>query len=213
MDVNLAGINKQQQFLVSVHFRTKHRFIITFNICHYCHMTSSNTRPPDKSVYLKIIFLFLNQNICCGYSKEPSRWDGSFEHPKHMIKLMDKKIIAILHKLFLLNWPYAILCRTPMEHARTLRTMYHSALKNRLEISAIWQPLLFGILRPMVRLGTFKNFAWPICKLYTHIRDRREMKIQAKVHICATHITEILSTGLLKLSTNKYFYWVSPRVV
>ena len=34
----------------------------------------------------KTIFLFLNQNICCGYSKEPSRWDGSLEHPKHMQK-------------------------------------------------------------------------------------------------------------------------------
>ena len=56
----------------------------------------------------KLFFLFLNQNICCGYSKEPSRWDGSFEHPKHMFKLMDKKIIAILSKLFLLNWPYAV---------------------------------------------------------------------------------------------------------
>ena len=26
--------------------------------------------------------------------------------PKHMFQLMDKKIIAILRKLFLLNWPY-----------------------------------------------------------------------------------------------------------
>ena len=52
-------------------------------------------RPAFKSVYLKIIFLFLNQNRCCGYSKEPSQWDGSFDHPKHMFKLMDKKIIAI----------------------------------------------------------------------------------------------------------------------
>ena len=26
-----------------------------------------------KSVYQKLIFLFLNQNICCGYSKEPSQ--------------------------------------------------------------------------------------------------------------------------------------------
>ena len=30
-----------------------------------------------------------------------------FEHPKHMFKLMDKKIIAILRRIFLLNWPYA----------------------------------------------------------------------------------------------------------
>ena len=28
-------------------------------------------RPRDKSGKLKIIFLFLNQNIFCGYSKEP----------------------------------------------------------------------------------------------------------------------------------------------
>ena len=34
-----------------------------------------------KIVYQKIIFLFLNQNICCGYSKESSEWDGSFELP------------------------------------------------------------------------------------------------------------------------------------
>ena len=38
-----------------------------------------------------MIFLFLDQNICCGYSKEPCQWDGSFGHPKHMLKLMDKK--------------------------------------------------------------------------------------------------------------------------
>ena len=44
----------------------------------------------------KLFFLFLNQNICCGYSKEPSQWDGSFEHPKHMFKLMAKEINAIL---------------------------------------------------------------------------------------------------------------------
>ena len=33
-------------------------------------------------------FFFLNQNICYGYSKEPSHWYGSFQHPKHMFKLM-----------------------------------------------------------------------------------------------------------------------------
>ena len=43
-----------------------------------------------------IIFLFLNQNICCGYSKEPSQCDGSFEHPKHMFKLMGKNIFTIV---------------------------------------------------------------------------------------------------------------------
>ena len=55
----------------------------------------------------KLFFLFFNQNICCGYSKEPSLWDGSFEHPKHMFKLMDKEIITILPWKTLLNWTYA----------------------------------------------------------------------------------------------------------
>ena len=43
----------------------------------------------------QLFSLFLIQNICCGCSKEASQWDGSFEHPKHMLKLMGKKIIAI----------------------------------------------------------------------------------------------------------------------
>ena len=44
----------------------------------------------------KIIFLFLNQNICCGYSKEPSQWDSSFEHRKHMPIIIGKKIFTTL---------------------------------------------------------------------------------------------------------------------
>ena len=44
----------------------------------------------------KYFFLFLNQNICCWYSKEPSKWDGSFEHPKHVLKIMGNKIFTIL---------------------------------------------------------------------------------------------------------------------
>ena len=59
----------------------------------------------------EIIFLFLNQNICCVYSKEPSQWDSSFEHPKQMFKLMGKKIFTILRSIFfylnlctLCNW-------------------------------------------------------------------------------------------------------------
>ena len=40
-------------------------------------------------VYIKLFFLFLNPNICCGYSKEPSRCDGSFQHTKHMLTRND----------------------------------------------------------------------------------------------------------------------------
>ena len=53
-----------------------------------------------------LIFLFLNKNICCGYSQEPCGLEGSFEHPKHMFKLMNKKKIATLHSKVLLNWSY-----------------------------------------------------------------------------------------------------------
>ena len=70
-------------------------------------LLKASTGPKIRERNWKLFFLFLNQNICCGYSKEPSRWVSSFEHPKHMFKLMDKKIIAILRKLFFLKWPYA----------------------------------------------------------------------------------------------------------
>ena len=55
-----------------------------------------------KSVYQKNNFLISLPKICCGYSKEPSQWDGSFEHPKHMLEIMGKKILTILGWNFLL---------------------------------------------------------------------------------------------------------------
>ena len=54
----------------------------------------------------KLYFLFLNRNICCGYSKEPSKWDGSFGHPKHMFQLMGKEIDAILGTQTIRIWTY-----------------------------------------------------------------------------------------------------------
>ena len=54
----------------------------------------------------KLFSLFLIQNICCGYSKEPSQWDGSFERPKLMFKLIGKKIYSILRLYNFLIWIY-----------------------------------------------------------------------------------------------------------
>ena len=51
----------------------------------------TNTSYPTRSP----TYTFLT-NICCGYSKEPFQWDGSFEHPKHMLKTRGKKIFTIL---------------------------------------------------------------------------------------------------------------------
>ena len=45
------------------------------------------------------IFLSIHFNICFGFSKEPSQWDGSFEYPQHMFWLRNKKINFWLHTL------------------------------------------------------------------------------------------------------------------
>ena len=45
----------------------------------------------------KSFYLFLNQNIHCGFSIEPSQWNGSIKCPKLMLKLLGKKIFTILH--------------------------------------------------------------------------------------------------------------------
>ena len=39
---------------------------------------------------MEIIFLSLNQIYVVGTQKKPSQWDGSFEYPKHVFKLMGK---------------------------------------------------------------------------------------------------------------------------
>ena len=57
-------------------------------------------RPQNKGA-------FFSYFSCCGYSKEPSQWDGSFEHPKHMFKLMVKEINAILDAQTIPNWTHA----------------------------------------------------------------------------------------------------------
>ena len=53
-----------------------------------------------------MIFLFLNINISCGHSKKTSQWDGSFEHPKHILKLLGKKIFTILRSNILFIYTY-----------------------------------------------------------------------------------------------------------
>ena len=51
----------------------------------------------EKSAILTI--LFINQNICCVFSFEPSQWRGYFEHPKQMLKFKDKKIFSFFQSL------------------------------------------------------------------------------------------------------------------
>ena len=55
------------------------------------------SRPPDKSAYWKIIFFISHPKHMWWELKR----DGSFEHPKHMSKLMSKKIFTILRSQIL----------------------------------------------------------------------------------------------------------------
>ena len=64
-------------------------------ICKFRYLRLTCAGPQIRVHNRKLFFLFLNQNICCGYSKEPSM-RRFFEHPKRMLKLMGKKIITNL---------------------------------------------------------------------------------------------------------------------
>ena len=54
-----------------------------------------------------IFFLFLDENICCGYSLEAPRRGASNEYPQHMFLLRNKKDISIFR---LKKAPYLLLC-------------------------------------------------------------------------------------------------------
>ena len=56
----------------------------------------------EKQIEHKIVNIFLPIifNICCGFSKEPSQWDGSFDYPQHMLWMKNKKKKeSLLHTL------------------------------------------------------------------------------------------------------------------
>ena len=104
------------------------------------------------------MFLNLNQNICCGYSKEPSQWDGSFEHPKQMLKLMDKKILTILRHNFLYIWRPAVI------HLYSRHTLINNSFHLLLYI--LWtipRPLIKSVYQKIM----FSFFNQNICCGYT----------------------------------------------
>ena len=54
-----------------------------------------------------IFFLFLDENICCGYSLEAPRRGASNEYPQHMFSSRNKKDISIFP---MKKAPYLLLC-------------------------------------------------------------------------------------------------------
>ena len=82
---------------------------VKFHKCHVNdHVSKSLSGLQIRVRTGKLFFLLLNQYICCGYSKETSQSDGSFEHPKHMLKLMGKEINAILGAQTILIWTHGL---------------------------------------------------------------------------------------------------------
>ena len=54
----------------------------------FCEQDFADVRLPDRNAY-NFFFYSQPKHICCGYSKESSQSDGSFEHPKLRLKLKD----------------------------------------------------------------------------------------------------------------------------
>ena len=59
-------------------------------------MFDSTPDMQDLAIYDIDCFLFLNQNICCWYSRDQSQGDGSFEYSHHVLKLRNKKSVQKL---------------------------------------------------------------------------------------------------------------------
>ena len=61
----------------------------------------------DKRGIHIIFFLFLKENICCGYSLEAPQGGASNEYPQHMFSLRNKKDISSFR---MKKVPYLLLC-------------------------------------------------------------------------------------------------------
>ena len=60
--------------------------------------------------YKKLIFFFSTKTYVVGTQKEPSQWDGSFEHPQNLLKIRGKKTFTIVRwkLLFILTCVWAL---------------------------------------------------------------------------------------------------------
>ena len=73
---------------------TVQHFIWVFTVCQSTHLRVTR-RPPDKSVLENYFSYFSTKTYVVGTQKKLSQWDGSFEHTKHMFKLMGKILNAV----------------------------------------------------------------------------------------------------------------------
>ena len=70
------------------------------------------------------------------YSKEPSRWDSSLEHPKHMLNLMGKKVFTIIcSKILFISIKYEHTCTIHYKNQQLSWPNFQSAWSNKFFIS------------------------------------------------------------------------------
>ena len=76
-----------------------------------------------KMRILVIIFLPISLNICFGCSKEPFHRDGSFEYPKHMFWLRNKKNNFLVRTLI---WRTGVIIQVMQKVMTIIYTCYCS---------------------------------------------------------------------------------------
>ena len=83
--------------------------IVDWGIKHWFLQTNVSHTPSGCKMDLNLGYIIPKvQNICCGNSKESSHWDGSFEHPKLILKLIAKKNSHFYTQKFCLSHPMNI---------------------------------------------------------------------------------------------------------
>ena len=147
----------------------------------------------------KTFFLFLNQNICCGYSKEPSQWDGSLEHPKQLFKLMGKTLTK-KYVIFLCGSTKSI-CKRMMEYQHIgpdEEVLIHDDLQAKCSLGVHWgtfrltnefyHSLEINHLKKIVPHGNWKHESFAACSMCSPCADA-----QAALRICCPLETDMSS--------------------
>ena len=89
-----------------------------YQILLFVHGQSKWSKSTCPTKIIDIFFLFVKENICCGYSLEAPHWVASNEYPQYMFSSRNKKnIYLIIWILFLarnpgqVNWNFLLVLR------------------------------------------------------------------------------------------------------
>ena len=103
-----------------------------------------------------IFFLFLNENICCGYSLEVPRRGTSNEYPQHMFSLRNTKDIGIFQ---MKKAPYLLLSLITSFHLDFCASIKIEQILNSYPLT-ILTGKLFGFLKTLARHCCTASAIW-----------------------------------------------------